>query len=53
MDRKEEKTKELWDNSAPSYTSGIRRQMEDGSRGIWLDLILRNGRTARTRSSFR
>ena len=42
MDRKEEKTKELWDNSAPSYTSGIRRQMEDGSRGIWLDLILRN-----------
>ena len=39
---REEKTKLLWDNSAPSYSGSIRRQMEDGSREIWLDLILSN-----------
>ena len=39
---KEAKTKELWDNSAASYTNAIRRQLTDGSREIWLDLILSN-----------
>ena len=39
---KEAKTKELWDNSAPSYSNAIQRQLLDGSREIWLDLILSN-----------
>ena len=39
---KEAKTKELWDNSAASYSGAILRQLEDGSREIWLDLILSN-----------
>ena len=39
---KEAKTKELWDNSAASYSNAIQRQLLDGSREIWLDLILSN-----------